>query len=386
MKTEYKFYISTETHVGIGLHRTLASVIRQKGFSRILALLDENIQSIDPVQTLLRDLEVQKAHVTRFLIRGSEEPDYDYLDTVADAVRASSPDLVLAVGGGSTLDLGKAVAVLLTNPGKGLQYRGFDQVKNPGIPLMAIPTTAGTGSEITINAVFTNKAENKKLGINGRYMNATYAVLDPEFTASAPPRVAVSAGIDAMVHTLESFVGTNANPMTRMYARQAFSLLYHNLGAIVDDPSNLEKRLNIQMGAYFAAISLFNSSSGIAGGLSYPLGVYYKVPHGIGGGMFAVPVVDYNVQNGYFEYNELYDLIENADRSLSPAQKCQEFVRLMTALVRHLSVPQKLSIFGIGPEQKEHVISIMQGLQGAFDQNPVKLRVEEVGKLLDPFF
>ena len=137
---------------------------------------------------------------------------------------------------------------------------------------------------MTINAVFTDKSEGRKLGINGRYLNATYAVLDAEWTMSCPRAVAVSSGMDALVHTLESFMTGKANPLTRALNREAFRLLYTSLPCLVDEPDNMEKRQNLLLGAYLAAIGLFNSGSGIAGALSYPIGVHYKVPHGIGGG------------------------------------------------------------------------------------------------------
>ena len=318
---------------------------------------------------------------------------------MAEQAREGEYDLLIGVGGGSTLDLAKAIAVLLTNPGRGIDYRGFDKVTNPGVPLMAIPTTAGTGSEVTVNAVFTDKSEKRKLGINGRFMDPAYAVLDPNFTRTAPFSVAIASGMDAMLHTLESFVGSNApatdysfgqrqnaNSLTRFYAREAFRLLFHHLPALVDEPDNLERLFKIQLGAYFAGISLFNSSSGIAGAMSYPLGTHYGIPHGFAGGMFALPVVEYNVNKGYDEYANLYDLIEGVDRLLPNAEKSVLFVQEFRGLVEKIKFPQKLSAFGVGDEDYDHVYEIMQGLQGAFDQNPIPLEVKDVGILLDPFF
>jgi alcohol dehydrogenase class IV len=348
----------------------------------------------------LRDaLEKKGLTLNEILLRGTEEPDYDYLDEVSKEARNLPCDLIIAIGGGSTLDLAKAVSILLTNPGSGLDYRGFDKVQVPGIPLMAIPTTAGTGSEVTINAVFTNKQENKKLGINGSFMNAKYAVLDPHFTCTAPLKVSVSAGVDAMVHVLESFVTSNAPPtnytfsqrqnsnfVTQNFAREAFSLLYHNLPTLIEDPQNMDRLLNIQLGAYYAGISLFNSGSGIAGAMSYPLGVHYKIPHGICGGMFALPVVRYNVSNGYYDYQLLHDQMNDADLSLDPQSKCDRFIELMQSLFDSLEVPDSLAQFGVGPDSYEHVLEIMQGMQGAFDQNPVPLKTEDAGILLKPFF
>ena len=196
------------------------------------------------------------------------------------------------------MDITKAVAVLKTNFGKAIEFRGFDMVSEEGVPTLCIPTTAGTGSEATINAVFTDTSEMKKLGINGRFINATYSILDAEWSLSCPRSVAVSSGMDAVVHSLESYMCKQATPLSRMFSREAFRLLFHNLPSIVEDPMNSEARQSIQVGAYLAAVGLFNAGSGIAGAFSYPLGVHYKVPHGIGGGMFISAIVEDNVEGG----------------------------------------------------------------------------------------
>lgn len=395
--TNIRFFLQTELLCGVGVYKDLPNLIKSI-CNRPLFLIDENVAHIEPIGFLKSELAKQGLDSEEILLRGTEEPDYDYLDQISDQARNLSCDFILAIGGGSTLDLAKAVAVLMTNTGTGLDYRGFDQVKKPGITLMAIPTTAGTGSEITINAVFTNKQENKKLGINGAYMNAKYAVLDPSFTCSAPQKVAISAGVDAMVHVLESFVTSNAPPtnygfsqrqnsnlVTRSFAREAFSLLYHNLPALIEDPHNMERLLKIQLGAYYAGISLFNSGSGVAGAISYPLGVHYKIPHGICGGMFALPVVRYNINGGYYGYSELYELMNGSDHTLSQEEKCEDFINKMQELFDTLNVPKTLSVFGVADDRFEHICEIMQGMQGAFDQNPVPLKVEDVGTIIKPF-
>jgi alcohol dehydrogenase len=381
-----QFQLHTKTYAGIGAKLAVLDILTDNQYSDVTILVDEVVSKTTCYQQFEKQLSGTDKAFTMHALRSSAEPDYDYLDEVASNLRKNKVDCIIGIGGGSVLDITKAAAILLTNPGKGVAYRGFDKAHIPAVPTICIPTTAGTGSEITINAVFTSLNENKKLGINGRYLNATYAILDPEFTISAPEKVAVSSGVDALVHTLESFVGTKNNMITRMYAKEAFKLLYENLPCIVHDPDNLEKRFRVQLGAYYAATSLFNSSSGIAGGLSYPLGVFYKVPHGIGGGMFALPVVKYNVSHGYYDYASLYDVIAPEDYALTAEQKCEKFIACLDSLTTLLNVPTSFETFGISDECFSHIVEIMQPLQGAFDQNPVKLDVKNVDELLRPFF
>jgi alcohol dehydrogenase class IV len=347
-------------------------MIKDNGYRNVAILVDEGVFRTLPYYQEIQDvIEKAAARLHIEVLRGTEEPDYGYLDEITDKVRnIDTIDVIVGIGGGSCLDITKAVAVLKTNHGKGIEYRGFDKVTTPGVPTIAIPTTAGTGSEVTNNAVFTDKKEMKKLGINGRFMNAGYAILDGEWTMSCPESVAVSSGMDALVHSLESFMCNKANPLTRTFSKAAFTLLYHTLPSIVDDPLNKQKRQELLLGSYFAAIALFNSGSGIAGALSYPIGVHFKVPHGIGGGIFLPSVIEFNVKRGYGDYAELFDLIEPGSK-MSVKEKAIRFSYLLKALSAKLSVPEYLNQWGITKKNVGEVSKLMLPLQAAFDQNPV---------------
>jgi alcohol dehydrogenase class IV len=243
------------------------------------------------------------------------------------------------------------------------------------VPTICIPSTAGTGSEVTINAVFTDTSEGRKLGINGRYLNATYAVLDAEWTMSCPRPVAISSGMDALVHTLESFMTGNANPLTRALNREAFKLLFENLRCLVDAPQDKERRQALLLGSYLAAAGLFNSGSGIAGALSYPIGVHFKVPHGIAGGIFIASVVDFNVERGWHDYAELLDVVE-PHPDWSDEKKALRFAQAIRELADHLDVPHTLERWGINRANLDHVAGLMLPLQAAFNQNPIPFSAE----------
>ena len=373
MKEFFDFRLQTNLKYGIGASKGLASFLREKGFENVLILVDEGVSErskyFNEVKQIIWD-QVKEAKI--YTLRGNEEPDYDYLDEIADKVRSIRRlDVIVGIGGGSCLDITKAAAVLKTNPGSGIEYRGFDKVANPGVPTIAIPTTAGTGSEVTINAVFTDKKDMKKLGINGRFINATYAILDAEWTLSCPESASVSAGMDAMTHALESFTCRQANPLTRIFSKEAFRLLYHNLPSLIDDPDDREKRQKLLLGSYMAGSALYNSGSGIAGALSYPIGVHYKVPHGIGGAVFLASVIEYNVDHGYSGYTELLDLAEPHASIIPREGGAERFTQLIRELSDKLKVPRYLNQWGIDRNSLHKVAELMTGLQAAFDQNPV---------------
>jgi alcohol dehydrogenase len=368
---QFLFQLDNRLIYGVGRSRELGAFLRERGTERVLVTVDEGVARHSAYYREILEVISAAAATAVETLRGSEEPDYDYLDEVAATVRAAPrPQLLIGIGGGSCLDMAKALAVLLTNPGRGLDYRGFDKVRVPGVPTLLIPTTAGTGSEVTINAVFTDKQEMRKLGINGRHLNATWALLDAEWTLSCPPAAAISAGMDAMTHTLESFMCRQHTSLTRMFSREAFRLLHANLPCLIDAPGDLQRRQHLLMGAYLAAAALFNSGSGIAGAFSYPLGVNYKIPHGICGAVFLASVVDFNVERGYADYAELLDVIEPATAA-EPAARTRRFAQAFRGFCDRMEVPRTLERWQVGRKDAANIERALLPLQAAFDQNPI---------------
>jgi alcohol dehydrogenase class IV len=370
MISTFSFQLDNRLQYGFGISRKLDSFAKDREWRNVILVVDEGVMLLPYFQAVHSALkDVTTLHMVP--VRSGEEPSYDYLDQLANTVRGfAKADALIAIGGGSAMDIGKALAALRTNSGPALNYRGFDKITVPPLPSICIPTTAGTGSEVTINAVFTDKKEMKKLGINGRYLNATYAVLDAEWTIGCPTHIAVSSGMDALVHTLESFMTTNANPLTRALNREAFKLLYENLPSLVDAPENKEHRQLILLGAYLAAAGLFNSGSGIAGAMSYPIGVHHKVPHGIGGGILIASIVAHNVEQGYHDYAELLDMVEQHPE-WDKKRKAERLAEIIRDLASHLGVPRTLGKWGINRANLDQVVELMSPLQGAFNQNPV---------------
>jgi alcohol dehydrogenase len=367
----FQFQLDNRLIYGAGRSRELPAFLTERGIRQVLITVDEGVAQHSQYYREVSGLLSAGAETAVETLRGSEEPDYDYLDQVAARLRVRSrPQLLIGIGGGSCLDMTKALAVLLTNPGRGLDYRGFDKVKEPGVPTLLVPTTAGTGSEVTINAVFTDKKEMRKLGINGRYLNATWALLDAEWTLSCPKAAAISAGMDAMTHTLESFMCRQHNTLTRALSKEAFCLLYENLPCVIEQSDDLERRQKLLLAAYLAGAALFNSGSGIAGAMSYPLGVNYKIPHGICGAVLLASVVDYNVARGYQDFAQLLDMIEPGQLADAPT-KSQRFAQLFRGFCDRMEVPRDLSHWRVGREDAAAIGRSLLPLQAAFDQNPI---------------
>jgi alcohol dehydrogenase len=382
----FRYLVQSDMTAGAGQFRRLGAILKERGYSQPAFLVDEGFAR-SPLW-----LEVEKSLRAEFgaalrveLNPGAAEPTYDGLRAQLAKFRGKTQDVLVGVGGGSCMDTAKAVAALVTNPGDPLEYRGFDKLRVPGVPVILIPTTAGTGSEASFNASFVDSASNRKMGVNGRHMFATYAILDPETTLSCPYKPALSAGIDALVHTLEGFVCNGRNEMSSMLARQAFKLLVNALPSLKNDPQNLDKRLDLLLGAYLGGVIQMNSGSGVAAAISYPLSVYYRVPHGIGGGIFAVEMVRFNIDAGFYEYAELAPLI-GLPATGSPRDRSLAVLAHLRGLWELLGVPRDLKDFGITADKYDHVMQIMQTQQPGFDQNPVPFTVAgHLPEFIKPF-
>ena len=362
---------------GNGLFRQLPAFLREKGYAQPTVLVDEGFSRGELWRDVAGALEREFGrHLHIRQNPGAAEPTYDGLRAMADGFRGIEQDVVVGIGGGSCMDTAKAVAALLTNQGDPLDYRGFDKLTRPGIPVVLIPTTAGTGSEASFNASFVDTVGNRKMGINGRHMFAAHALLDGETTLSCPYRAALGAGIDALVHTLEGYVCKQRTPFSDMLARRAFAYLVPALPSLKQDPTNVDRRLDLLLGAFLGGIIQMNSGSGVAAALSYPLSVYYKVPHGIGGGMFAVDMIKFNLDAGFDLYGELAPLAGVGRHGATALENGRAVHAHLQELWGLLEVPKKLLVFGIGPERRAHVLEIMRTQQPGFDQNPISFAVE----------
>jgi alcohol dehydrogenase len=382
----FQFNLRTKTLAGAGSVEKVFTFLEDEGYSRAGLIIDQALKDNEYVVSFLKNLEDKKLISVLWYYDLPFEPDYNSLDRIKLLFKEGEQtkvDILIAIGGGSVMDFGKGIATLVHNHAPAIEYRGFPKGLKPSVPLIAIPTTAGTASEVTFNAVFTDTDGGKKLGINTFNNFPVMAVLDANFTKACPFNVALSSGLDALVHTFESFATTNKNPYTRMFAREAFKYLFNNIEEALTKNTD-EARENMLFGAYLAGISLFNAGSGPAGALSYPLGVVFKVPHGIAGGFILPYLVQHNVERNYEDYAELYNQIKGANLLLSPSEKSKALVKEMFDLYERLGVWGKVSQFAVQPGKKEFV-EYVNLLQPAFNQNPLPFTIEDglgiVGKI-----
>ena len=364
--------INIETHmkIEVGISERLGEIL-SKSYSSCLLVLDSGFDSTKKGKSIKSNL-LENLELTIIQTKSSNEPTYDDIDAYLQTAEFKTfqrnknlqKSVVLGVGGGSAMDIAKVIAAMVTNTGSPLDYRGFDELQNPGVDCYLVPTTAGTGSESSYNASLIDKHTNKKMGINGRYMYVKGSFLDPAIMLDCPTEIALSSAVDAFVHCIEGFICKNSNPISDGLAMRGLELIWTGLSVFRGDRENIEHWMKLMLGAHIGGIVQMNSGSGIAAAISYPLGVYHSVPHGIGGGIFAPGVMKFNQQNGITKYNKL-DYIADGD-----------FVRHTIETFAEIGVPKTLSRYGLFASDREHLVKIMATQQAAFDQNPVTFSVK----------
>ena len=213
------------------------------------------------------------------------------------------------------------------------------------------------------------------MGINGEAIRPIYAILDPELTLSCPRSATVSAGVDSLVHATEAFVAKKTNPMAQLFAQEGFNIVMQNLPLLVDQLENINLREKVMYGAFLSAIALMNSGTGPAAAMSYPLGVRYGVPHGVGGGIFLPQVIRHNIDNGYLAYA---DLLNDRVAGQEKRDMAESFYTKIIQAWEQLQVPNQITSFGVTEDKLQSFISETMDLKLALDQNPVPFYEEQI--------
>lgn len=271
------------------------------------------------------------------------EPTVDEVDEIITGVQDFRPDLVIGMGGGSVMDTAKLVSAC---PERGMSARrlldDFSLVEK-GAETIMIPTTAGSGSEATPNAIVTVPEQELKIGIVNTKLIADNVVLDPKSTESLPRHIAASAGVDALAHTIECFTSNKANAFSDIWALKGMRLIFGSIEAACAGEE--EARANMLLGAFYGGVAIAASGTTAVHALSYPLGGKYHVPHGVSNAMLLYPVMEFNKDAIEPRLAEVYDGVFGAGSALTRAQKADAVIREISRIVRSLDIPEKLSAY-----------------------------------------
>jgi len=312
------------------------------------------------------------------------DPTVETVDTGASLARKGSCNLVIALGGGSVLDTGKAISAMVTNEGSVADYQEIEgkgrKFKTKPIPFIAIPTTSGTGSEATKNAVITNTKLGLKKSIRDPWLIPEIALVDPELTLSLPPYVTAICGGDALTQCVESYLGKKSQEITDALALHAIGLIGKSLVKTVKDGKNLEARKNMAMAALLSGLCLSNSGLGAAHALSHPLGVYYKIPHGLSCAVLLPYVMEYNLPVVTKRLTKIAQSLGEDISILSETENAQRAVDKVKDLLTQAGIKSNLSEWEI---KKDNFSQLVKGSKGgSLNNNPRDVSDEDLIELL----
>jgi alcohol dehydrogenase len=262
--------------------------------------------------------------------------------------KAKQPPVLLALGGGSTMDVGKAIGILATNGGRIHDYPGVDKFSNPPLPLIAIPTTAGTGSEVSHSCVITDTKRGLKMSVHSVSLNrAKVAILDPLALRSLPATVAAHAGMDAFVHALESYVALAANPITEAVTLHAMELIAENIRPFVSNRNNLDAGLQMLYGANLAAMGFSNTGVGNIHCMARFVGAYFHISHGLSNAICLPYGAEFNVIANPEKYARVaFAMGEDID-GLTPMEAGRKAIEAMKQMNRDVGIPERLREIGL---------------------------------------
>ncbi len=312
-RESFDFQLPNRTRLIFGVNSVerVGEFAREIGAKKILLVTDAGIVAAGHAEKVSSLLSGAGLSVAIF-DKAKENPTTRCVDDCVAVAKSAGVDTLIGLGGGSSMDTAKGCNFILTSGGRMQDYVGIGKATKPMLPLIAIPTTAGTGSECQSAALITDEITHQKMACLDPKAAARVAILDPMLTLSQPPRVTACAGIDAIAHALESAVTTRRNALSQSYSREAFRLCATALPKIFTEPKNLEARSQMQLGAAFAGVAIENSMLGAAHAAANPLTGHFGIVHGEAVGLMLPSVIKFNSEDSAarLEYEKLSDSVE----------------------------------------------------------------------------
>jgi alcohol dehydrogenase len=360
---------------------SIANEIRALNKSNPLIVTDKGIAGSGILDRLMAVLDKEKV-TCKVYSEVEADPEIAVMERGKEKFREGEHDIIVALGGGSSIDAAKVIGVLATNEGTVRDYTAGATFKNDPIPVIAIPTTAGTGSEVTHIAVVTDKENKVKLGMKGRQMLPVAAILDPSLLSSLPPGTIAYTGIDAFSHALECFISARGTLITQELSLSAAKLIYHSLIPFKENSKDMDLASKMLYGSCLAGIAFTNGGLGAVHALAHPIGSHYHLPHGLTCALFLSRVLQENKEAVQDKYEILLEAFGYSKNWLSRENPADKLIEVVDRFVEKLAIPVNLSSLGINHEVLDEMVT--EAIKGPpLLTNPKKLGEGRIRWLLE---
>ncbi len=376
------FRIPNAVITGSGSSKQVGDECKKLNLKKALIVTDRNQVKLGILDGVLESL--QQSGVAYAIYDGvNMEPVVEYVQEGLEAFRGNGCDCLLAVGGGSPMDTAKAISVMATNEGSIEDYMGFAKVPRKGCPVIAVPTTAGTGSEVTPFAIITDTRRDVKMLIGSPFLMPEIAIVDPQLTILLPPDITAATGIDALTHAIEAYVSVKAQPISDLFCLAAIELIAGNLQQAWADGKNLEARENTMMGALMGGIAFSNSSVALVHGMARPIGAYFHVRHGASNAALLGTVMEFSLEGNPTRYARIAEAMGVDINGLSEMEAAKRGADAVNKLIKDIEIPS-LRELGVDKEKLDQLAPKMSEdaiASGSPANNPRQASKEEIVEL-----
>lgn len=372
----FRYEIPTVIEFGCGKINTLPEHVRALGGTKVLIVSDPGVIKAGVVKRLTAPLEKAKIpYITYSDIEA--DPVIESVDQGVVLAKKENCDLVVGVGGGSSLDTAKAVGLMITNEGNIRDYVGIGKVPRQAAPVIAVPTTAGTGSELTIWSVLSDKKAKVKLSVGSVYNCPTLALGDPTLTETLPPHITAATGMDALTHALESYVNKATQPISEGLSIQSMKMIAKSLRLAVVQGDNIQARSDMLLASLIASMAFNSTRLGLAHALAIPLGAHFHIPHGVVNAILLPEVMAYNLIGNLDKFVHIAEIFGERIEHLSSREAAERSVTAIRQLKQDVGITQSLSDFGV-KEQHLEMLSMEAMESGNVPVNPRKPTLEDL--------
>ena len=374
----YRMILNETSYFGAGSRKVIAEEVAKRGYKKALIVTDKDMIKFgvaDQVIAVLKDANIP------YEIFDEVKPNPTVKNVKAGiaAFQAAGADFMIAIGGGSSMDTSKAIGIIINNPefSDVVSLEGVANTKKKSVPVIALPTTAGTAAEVTINYVITDEENVKKMVCVDPNDIPTLAIIDPELMLSMPRGLTASTGMDALTHAIEGLITLGAWEMSDMFETKAIEMIAKWLPKAVENPSDIEARDGMATAQYIAGMAFSNVGLGLVHGMAHPLGAYYDIPHGVANALLLPFVMEYNKEAAKAKYRTIAEAMGVDTSSMSDDEAADAAVKAVKDLAIRVRIPQHLSEIGV-PESGLPTLA-----QAAFNDvctpgNPRQTNVEEI--------
>lgn len=392
MRTTWNFYTAGQLTFGPGSVQHLEEIARRRKFERVLVVTDKTLVNVGIAERVHQPLGAAGVEVQIF-DEGEAEPSIDAALKSIEQARAFTPQAILGLGGGSNIDLSKITANVLTHGGTPHDYFGFDNVPGPVMPLICVPTTAGTGSEVSHAAVLTDTQNEMKVSTLSNWLRPAVALVDPELTYSCPKQVTADSGIDALTHAIEGYTATDyrelvtppgeasgydgSYPFGDLIAEEAIRLIAKSLVRAVNEPNVKEARNDMALAATLAGIAFSNCGVALVHALEYPLGGMLHCSHGAGNGLLLPFVMRFNLPERKDKFAKIAQLL-GVDDSGDSDEMAEKAIAAVEQLKRDIGIPERIRDIGGTEEQLPTFAEKAFSLKRLMWVNPRKPALEDL--------